>query len=156
MSEPDRDAANNSDMYTATDNRTGLHQAVVEGLNAASQPLPGFFRQRSKQAVYATMANSVVESVWPVLEMVASEQEATVSDDDAGDAFTDAYNRGFEHGRDQSERVARCRGATEILTEVQRRLNNLDRTPRQAMDIVTQLLIELDQISQDENTDTQE
>lgn len=102
-----------------------VRQAVVAGLEAASAPLPGFFRTRSKEAVHAKMADEIVRELQPVLEYMVSD---TLESAGGRSNSAEAYHAGYDEGR---------QGA---LHKVHAELNLLERTPRKALEIVEQHL----------------
>lgn len=102
-----------------------VREAVVAGLDAASAPLPGFFRARSKEAVHAKMAEEIVRELQPVMEYMVSD---AVESAGSRSNSAEAYHAGYDEGR---------QGA---LHKVHAELNLLDRTPRKALEVVEQEL----------------
>lgn len=126
-----------------------VRQAVTAGLDAASAPLPGFFRKRSKDAVYAAMADEVVRELQPVLEYMVSEavESAGSSSGSTGEAYHAGYDEGRTAGYTEAERYRRStfyngydEGRIAALKTLRAELQQLERTPRKALEMVEEHL----------------
>lgn len=118
----------------AGDYLQAVREAVVSGLDKADAPLPGFFRKRSKEAVYSQLTDEIMAELEPVVRMAVS-----VASEPDGDQPDEAVST------DRTAAIAGEQGAYNMLRTIHDDLNGLDRTPRRALEIVERRMREVEE-----------